>query len=178
MGSIRVALLPGALEINEGGKRSVAIPSMKHPEFQRLLQRGWVSPPSFGPQGDLRIYSAALPSPRDGGYSWLASADWRRGRIQVDRRGAISDIGMEQYGGGRGKAQGEVVEIILDYARGSASLTVAELHSALGKWNADSLILEADAGAAAVVDAALASALFLWCARPEEFKVSAKPPFS
>ncbi len=178
MTSIKIRLVAGALEIHEGGRKEVAIPSMKHPEFLRLLERGWVSPPSFGPQGDLRIYSAALPSPRGGGYSWLASADWRRGRLQVDRGGAISDIGMEQYGGGRGKARGEAIEVILDYARGSASLTVAELHSALGKWNADSLALEADEGAGAVVDGALASALFLWCARPEEFKVSAKPPFS
>lgn len=177
LGSIRVRLRADALDIAEGAATLVAVPSMNHPAFRRILERGWVSPPSFGPKGDLRLYSAAHTPPGEDGYAWFASADWRRGRIQVDRQGAISDIAMAPYGGGRGKASGEPVEIVLDYSRATASITVGGSHSALGKWSSVELALEADAAASKVVDAAIASAIFLWCARPERFLVAAKPPF-
>jgi hypothetical protein len=176
MGSIRVSLEGAVLKVRTASGELAAVPSMKHPDFQHILERGWVSPPSFGPLGDLRIYSAAHPAP-PARRTWFASADWRRGRIQVDRRGAISDVAMEPYGGGKGKAQGEAVEIALDYTRRTASLTVAESHSALGKWSERELALEADAGASRAVDGALASALFLWCVKPPAFLVEAKPPF-
>lgn len=177
MGSLAVGLSAAGLEVSGSEGPLTAIPSMQHPEFQRVLERGWVSPPSFGPRGDLRIYSAALPAPRDHRPVWLASADWRRGRIQVDRRGAISDVAMEAYGGGKGKLQGEHVEVTIDYTRQTLSVTVAEAHSALGKWTERGLSVEADAGASHAVDAAFACALFLWCAKPRAFLVTAKPPF-
>lgn len=177
MTSLRVALASDGLQVSGSEGALKAIPSMQHPEFQRVIERGWVSPPSFGPRGDLRIYSAALPSPREARPVWLASADWRRARIQVDRRGAISDVAMEPYGGGKGKLQGEHVEVTLDYTRRTLSVTVSEAHSALGKWSERELNIEADAGASHAVDAAFACALFLWCAKPEAFLVTAKPPF-
>lgn len=151
---------------------------MKHLEFQRVLAQGWVSSGSFGPTGDLRIFSAARSEPGDLRYAWFTSADWRRGRIQVDRRGAISDIAMEPYGGGKGKLRGHRVDVSVDFGRGSAAVTVEDEDSAIGKWTASELALEADEGAARVVDAGFAAALFLWCARPEAFRVEARPPFA
>ena len=176
MGSVRVALEGAALKVKAGSTELIAVPSMQHPDFQHILERGWVSPPSFGPRGDLRIYSAAHPAP-PAHRVWLASADWRRGRIQVDVRGAISDIAMEPYGGGKGKVRGTGVEVAVDYTRRTLSLTVAEEHSALGKWDEMGLTIEAGAGCDRVVDGALACALFLWCTRPEAFLVQSKPPF-
>jgi hypothetical protein len=176
MVSVRVALGGPALKVRVGSSEVLAVPSMHHPDFQHILERGWVSPPSFGPRGDLRIYSAAYPA-SPASRLWFASADWRRGRIQVDRRGAISDIAMEPYGGGKGKVRGTGLEIVIDYTRRTVSITVAEEHSALGKWDEKMLVLEADAGAERVVDAALACGLFLWCARPDAFLVEAKRPF-
>jgi hypothetical protein len=176
MASLRVLLEGAALKVKTPAGEILAIPSMLHPDFQHILERGWVSPPSFGPRGDLRIYSAAHPAPPSSRV-WFASADWRRGRIQVDRRGAISDIAMEPYGGGKGRVRGTAVEMVLDYTRQSVSITVAEEHSAIGKWDERGLSLEADAGCEPVMDAALGGALFLWCARPEAFRVHSKPPF-
>jgi hypothetical protein len=176
VGSVRVALEGGVLKVKGPSGKVVAVPSMQHPDFQHILERGWVSPPSFGPRGDLRIYSAAHPAPPESRV-WFASADWRRGRIQVDRRGAISDIAMEPYGGGKGKVRGTGVEVVIDYTRRTVSLTVSEEHSALGTWDEKALTLEADAGSDRVVDAAVGCALFLWCARPEAFRVQSKPPF-
>lgn len=176
--SIRVRLEAGVLDVRARGEALVAVPSMQHPDFQRILTRGWVSPASFGPKGDLRIYSAAHTAQGDEGYAWFASADWRRGRIQVDRRGAISDMAMAPYGGGAGRVGGEAVEVAIDYGRGAASLAVAGAPAAVGKWTAEELRLECRAGAGEAIDAAFACALFLWCARPDAFRVSAKPPFS
>ena len=177
MASLRVALMGRRLGIREDAREMLAVPSMEHPDFRRVLEHGWVSPPSFGPAGDLRIYSAAFTAPGEATYAWFASADWRRGRIQVDRQGAISDIAMAPYGGGHGRVRGERVELVLDYNHGSASLTVNEEHSALGKWTPTELALETDKGASTVIDAAFAVALFLWCARPDAFLVKAIPPF-
>lgn len=176
MASVRVALDGATLKVKAGPLDLVAVPSMQHPDFQRILERGWVSPPSFGPRGDLRIYSAAHPAP-PAARAWFASADWRRGRIQVDRRGAISDIAMEPYGGGKGKVRGEPLEIVLDYTRRTASITGGDRRSALGKWGEREMVVEADAEAARAVDAPLVCGLFLWCVRPEAFLVKAKPPF-
>ncbi len=177
MANLSVRLVDGNLDVRSGSRTLLAIPSMDHPDFQRILSRGWVSPPSFGPAGDLRIYSAAHTAPGEQRYSWFASADWRRGRLQVDRRGAISDIAMAPYGAGKGKLRGDTVEVVPDYARGSIALTVNDDHSALGRWTHDSLELASDEGSSHVVDEPFGCALFLWCARPEGFLVRAKPPF-
>jgi hypothetical protein len=176
--SFKVTLENGRLLIRDGTTRLEAVPSMEHPAFQRVLAQGFVSPPSFGPGGDLRIYSAAHSKPAvRSRYEWFASADWRRGRVQVDREGAISDLQMQPYGGGKGKLRGEPVDIALDYARGTVSVTVGEAASAIGKWTPRELVLEADARAGATLDAPLVVGLFLWCARPPGFLVKATPPF-
>lgn len=178
MPSFKVQLERDRLLIRDGSTKLEALPSMEHPAFQRVLAEGFVSPPSFGPSGDLRIYSAAYSKPAARGrYEWLASADWRRGRIQIDRRGAICDVAMEPYGGGKGKLQGEPVELTLDYTRRAVSVTVGEARCALGKWTDRDLVLEGDAGALRVVDAAFACAILLWCVRPTAFRVEARPPF-
>lgn len=177
MSSIRVTLEGSALDVDAGGRRLRALPSMQDPDFQEILRRGWVSPPSFGPKGDLRLYSSAHRPQGAQKVAWFASADWRRGRIQVDRQGAISDIAMAPYGAGAGKVGGEPIEIVPDYSRGSLSLTVGDAHSALGKWTESELTLAMDEGALRLVDEALACALFLWCAKPPAFLVTAKPPF-
>lgn len=150
---------------------------MQHAAFRDVLERGWVSPPSFGPTGELRIYSAARGGPTSRQYAWFASADWRRGRVQVDRQGAITDIQMQPYGPGKGLVRGEPIEIVVAYGGGPVSVTVGEGHSALGRWSPGALELQADDGASRVVDAALGAALFLWCAKPSAFLVRAEPPF-
>jgi hypothetical protein len=176
--SFSVELTGEGLLVRDGSARFEVVPSMEHPAFRRVLEEGFVSPPSFGPAGDLKIYSAAFSKPATRGrYEWFASADWRRGRIQVDRQGSITDIPMEPYGGGRGKLGDGTVDIALDYTRRTASITANDFHSALGKWTPRELRLEADAGAGAALDAAFVVALFLWCARPAEFLVRAPPPF-
>jgi hypothetical protein len=175
--SLSVRLADGKLEVRTGREALVAVPSMQHPDFQRILARGWVSPRSFGPAGDLRIYSAAYTSQGEERYAWFASADWRRGRMQIDRRGAISDIAMAPYGSGKGKVRGDAVEVVPDYARGSVAITVNEDCSALGRWTQEELRLETDQGSSHVADAPFACALFLWCARPIAFLVEARPPF-
>ena len=176
MRALRIALRGQRLHIVEDGVASEAVPSMQHPAFQRILKEGWVSPPSFGPSGDLRMYSAARGT-KPKGYDWFASADWRRGRIQLDREGAITDIPIEPYGRGAGSRKGEPLEIVIGYDSGALSITVGESSSALGRWSYTGLELQADEGAAHAVDGALAAAIFLWCAKPEAFQVHAKPPF-
>jgi hypothetical protein len=163
--------------VQSDGQSFVAVPSLQHPAFQEVLRQGWVSPPSFGPTGELRIYSAARGGSTSGRYTWFASADWRRGRVQVDRQGAITDVHMEPYGPGRGRVRGEPVEIVVGYGGGPVSITVGNAHSALGRWTHERLELEADQEAGRVVDEALGVALFLWCARPDAFLVRAEPPF-
>lgn len=174
---VRVSLQGAALDIDEGGRRLRAVPSMEDPDFQRILRQGWVSPPSFGPRGDLRLYSAAHRVPGEGSCAWFASADWRRGRVQIDRRGAISDIAMAPYGAGGGKLGGEPIEIVPDYARRSLAITLGEGHSVEGRWTDRGLSLALDGPASPSVDGALACALFLWVARPPAFLVQARPPF-
>ena len=174
---LRVSLDGAALNIDEAGRPLRAVPSMEDPDFQQVLRRGWVSPPSFGPRGDLRLYSAAHRSPGEATYAWFASADWRRGRVQIDRRGAISDIAMAPYGAGGGKLAGEPIDVVPDYARRSLSITLGEAHSVLGRWTDLELSLAIDGAASAWVDGALACALFLWVARPAAFLVEARPPF-
>jgi len=178
MRSLRVRLAGTRLSIQCDGQSFVAVPSMQHAAFQDVLQRGWVSPPSFGPTGQLRIYSAARGGATSRRYEWFASADWRRGRLQVDRQGAITDIQMEPYGPGAGRLRGEQAEFVVAYGGGPISVTVGGRHSALGRWSADRLELEADEGAGRVVDEAVGVALFLWCARPDAFLVRAEPPFA
>ncbi len=174
---MHVALDGTSIHVENGRRSLAAHASMQDPDFQEILRGGWGSPPSFGPAGDLRLYSAAYRTQGAGKYSWFASADWRRGRIQVDRQGAISDFAMAPYGAGGGKVGGEAVEVVPDYSRGSLSLSVGKARSALGKWTATELTLALDDGAARVVDESLACALFLWCVRPAAFLVKAKPPF-
>jgi len=176
--SFSVELAGEGLLVRDGSARFEVVPSMEHPAFQRVLEEGFVSPPSFGPAGDLKIYSAAYSKPATRGrYEWFASADWRRGRIQVDRQGSITDIPMEPYGGGGGKLGDGTVDLALDYGRGTASITVNDFHSALVKWTPRDIHVEADVGAGAALDAAFVVALFLWCAKPPAFLVKATPPF-
>lgn len=177
MRSLRVRLAGPRLSVQADGQSFVAVPSMQHAAFQDVLRRGWVSPPSFGPTGELRIYSAARGGQTSRRYEWFASADWRRGRIQVDRQGAITDIAMEPYGGGSGRVRGEAIEITVAYGGGPLSITVDERHTAIGKWSASTLEMEAEPGASRAVDEALGVAVFLWCAKPAAFLVRARPPF-
>jgi hypothetical protein len=176
--SLRVRLAGNRLSVQADGESFVAVPSMQHPAFQEVLRSGWVSPPSFGPTGQLRLYSAARGGPTSRRYEWFASADWRRGHVQVDRRGAITDIVMEPYGPGSGRVRGEPLEVVIAYGGGPISITVGDGHSALGRWNAGGLEVEADEGAGRLVDEALCVALYLWCARPDPFIVRAEPPFA
>lgn len=175
--SLHVRLAGTRLSVQADGQSFVAVPSMQHSAFQDVLRRGWVSPPSFGPTGELRIYSATRAGATSGRYSWFASADWRRGRIQVDREGVITDIPMEPYGPGSGRVRGVALEIVVAYGGGPVSMTVGERHTAIGRWSSTQLELEADEGAAPFIDEALGVAVFLWCARPATFLVRAKPPF-
>ena len=85
---------------------------------------------------------------------------------------------MEPYGGGRGKAAGEHVEIAVDYQRRELAIAVEGAHRARGRWTDRELTLEADAGAARVVTAPFACALFLWAERPAAFLVEAARPFA